>query len=218
MEKRPTNPSEGQNKSTHEKHDAMIAEKYLKNLGITQADIVGKKTLDIGAGEGEFARWANTNGGDVTSIGFGLGPDQKRAHTHYAVADATALPFANDAFDLVVSHTAIPNVVSVRPNERVQSNLIFKKSHERRMDAVREAVRVLTPGGEIRFAPVVRNERNAPGPSRIESMETMLAELKSNPTLEVREELLEKDHRGFRDILSDTYRLVIRKKDADAKP
>lgn len=213
MERIPTSSSITRDPSTEEKRDEVITFGYLKDLDITEKDLVGKRVLDIGAGDGEFARWANHHGSDVTSIGLGLGEEQTRALTQYVVADAVALPFADNTFDVVVSLHAVPNVVAVVGGGPIPRNEIVKRDHERRMSAVREAIRVLKPGGEIRFAPVVRNERNARGPDRNVSMETMIAELKSDDSLEVREDILEKDHRGFRNIVSDTYRIIIRKKD-----
>lgn len=213
MERIPSHSREALNKSEIEKHDEIVALKYLKNLDLSEADIIGRKTLDIGAGEGEFARWANSHGGDVTSIGLHLVPEHSLADTRYTVGTAVSLPFADSAFDLVVSHAAIPNVVGITPNEHIPRDSIKKRSHERRMNAVFEAVRVLKPGGEIRFAPVVRNERNAHGPDRNASMEQMLAALKSDDSLDFREELLEKDHKSYGNAVSDEYRLVIRKRE-----
>lgn len=215
MEHFSTNTAEADSLSVREALDDAIASKYLKNLNLSEKDLVGKKVLDIGAGTGEFARWANTHGSDVISIGLMQSEEAvqtiNETHTPYVIGDAIALPFADGAFDLVVSHRAIPNVISFTGTRRIPRDAVASEAHKRRMNAVREAIRVLKPGGEIRFAPVVRNERNAPGPDRNESMETMLAELKSNDQLEVHEELLEKDHKNM-GILSDTYRIVVQKK------
>jgi SAM-dependent methyltransferase len=54
-------------------------------------------------------------------------------------ADMTALPFANDSFDLVVSNLAVHNV----------------KGEPRRRKAVEEAVRVLRPGGRLMIADIL---------------------------------------------------------------
>lgn len=58
--------------------------------------------------------------------------DRVEIHT----ADMTALPFANDSFDLVISNVAVHNV----------------KGQPGRAKVIKEAVRVLRPGGRLLIA------------------------------------------------------------------
>jgi SAM-dependent methyltransferase len=94
----------------------------------------GRATLDLGCGEGRFARALAVGGHRVT--GADVSPDlvelarQADPDGTYAVADAEELPFPDAAFDLVVAF----NVLSCVGNlER----------------AVSEAARVLEPGGRL---------------------------------------------------------------------
>ena len=208
-----------QYKPSVEKHDDIDIEilDNLHNLGISEADLVGKKVLDIGAGGGEFAQWANRHGANVTSLALDLEPQEIErlgaTHTPFVIGNATHLPFPDASFELVLSHAAVPNVVSALSEAEDKSlESLAEAAHERRCAAVREAVRVLKPGGEIRFAPVIRNERNAWGIDRNISMKKIFNELRSEPGLELVEESLQKDEEGGGGIVRDTYRIIIRKK------
>jgi SAM-dependent methyltransferase len=94
----------------------------------------GRATLDLGCGEGRFARGLAAEGHRVT--GADVSPDlvelarQADPAGRYFVADAEGLPFADGAFDLVVAF----NVLSCVGNlER----------------ALAEAARVLEAGGRL---------------------------------------------------------------------
>jgi ubiquinone/menaquinone biosynthesis C-methylase UbiE len=94
----------------------------------------GRATLDLGCGEGRFARSLAAEGHRVT--GADISPDLVElakaadADGTYVVADAEALPFPDSAFDLVVAFNVLGCVANL---ER----------------AVREATRVLEPGGRL---------------------------------------------------------------------
>ena len=94
----------------------------------------GARTLDAGCGEGRVARDLAARGHRV--VGVDLSPTLVRVAAEsdpdgeYLVADATALPFAAGSFDLVVAFNSLMNVRDVGA-------------------AVREAARVLTPGGRL---------------------------------------------------------------------
>jgi ubiquinone/menaquinone biosynthesis C-methylase UbiE len=94
----------------------------------------GRATLDLGCGEGRFARALAADGHRVT--GADVSPDlvelarEADAGATYVVADAEALPFPDSAFDLVVAF-----------------NVLGCVAHLER--AVSEAARVLEPGGRL---------------------------------------------------------------------
>jgi ubiquinone/menaquinone biosynthesis C-methylase UbiE len=207
-----------QHKKALEAHDAAYAAHILEDLGITEAELLGKKALDLGAGSGEFARWAKQKGADVTPIDLSF--SKKDVHRFEAVevtpvvGNVTSLPFADESFDLVLSNAAIPNVIDAGTSHKLEDDYFaLDEMHKRRQEVFREALRVLRPGGEIRFAPVIRNERGESAwPGRSESVEAVLEELKSEPTIEVQEKLLEKDEQHGEEGLSDSWRIVIRKK------
>jgi SAM-dependent methyltransferase len=94
----------------------------------------GRATLEVGCGEGRVARDLVARGHRVT--GLDASPTLLRAAaetdpgSHYVVGHAEALPFDDGAFDLVVAYNSLMDVEDMPA-------------------AVREAARVLTPGGRL---------------------------------------------------------------------
>jgi SAM-dependent methyltransferase len=94
----------------------------------------GRATLDLGCGEGRVTRDLVERGHVVTSID--ASPTLLRLAReadpdgNYVLADASALPFADAAFDLVVAFNTLMDI-------------------EDMPGAVREAARVLDPGGRF---------------------------------------------------------------------
>ena len=106
----------------------------------------GRGTLEIGCGEGRVARDLAARGHVVTAVD--ASPTLLRyareadPHGQYLVANAAALPFADGAFDLVVAYNALMDIADMP-------------------GAVREAARVLEPGG--RFSICVTHPLNDAG-------------------------------------------------------
>jgi SAM-dependent methyltransferase len=94
----------------------------------------GRRTLDVGCGEGRVARDLKRLGHDVA--GIDAAPtlirfaDEADPAGEYRVADAAELPFEDDSFDLVVAFNSLMDVDDMP-------------------GAVREAARVLEPGGRF---------------------------------------------------------------------
>jgi len=93
----------------------------------------GRKVLDVGCGDGELTEKLAKLGADVTDID--ANPDMIAAAQHrhagtYRVADAAALPFADDTFDAVTAVTVL--CVCDDPKKLVG-----------------EITRVLKPGGSL---------------------------------------------------------------------
>ena len=101
--------------------------------------------MDIGANTAAFAKEAKKREIEVTSVEISPGKDIPK-NVPYIVADAGNLPFADESFDIVVSHACIQEIES-RPGNT-------KK-------AIEEAKRVLKKGGEFHFGPEDSNERYA---------------------------------------------------------
>lgn len=94
----------------------------------------GRRTLDLGCGEGRVARDLKALGHTVS--GLDAAPTMIRLaqeedpEGEYVVADAAAIPFENASFDLVVAFNSLMDVDDMP-------------------GAIREATRVLEPGGRL---------------------------------------------------------------------
>jgi SAM-dependent methyltransferase len=106
-------------------------------------DVAGRTVLEVGCGAAQAARWLVAAGAQVTAFDVSYGQLQQARQldrrTGVAVprlvqADAQALPFRDEAFDLVVSaFGAIPFVADSA-------------------GTMREIARVLVPGGRLAFS------------------------------------------------------------------
>ncbi|MGH3167884.1 MAG: class I SAM-dependent methyltransferase [Trebonia sp.] len=97
----------------------------------------GRRTLDLGCGEGRLGRDLRSRGyrvvgADASAAMVRLAQGHEAAAPSF-VADATALPFAGEAFDLVVAYMVLHDI-------------------DRMPEAVAEIGRVLSPGGVLCMA------------------------------------------------------------------
>jgi SAM-dependent methyltransferase len=94
----------------------------------------GAATLEVGCGEGRVARDLVARGHRVTGLDVSAtllrAATQADPASRYVEGPAEALPFDDGAFDLVVAYTSLMDVEDMPA-------------------AVREAARVLTPGGRL---------------------------------------------------------------------
>lgn len=95
----------------------------------------GDRVLDIGCGNGRLFPFIREKRARYTGVDYSEGLINKAKHLHsdgeFVVGDATALPFSNNAFDIAYSVATIHHI----------------PGKELRTEFVREAARVLRPGG-----------------------------------------------------------------------
>lgn len=119
-------------------------EEYMHSLGLKEEEIKGEKILDVGAGTGNFAKWAKENSvAEVVAVESSWGKT-KTPHVSPEIKDIgvaaswKGLPFKNESFDRVVSVFAFP--LWTRNWEEVETGL-------------REMIRIVKKGGHINLAP-----------------------------------------------------------------
>lgn len=127
------------------------AVQQLEDLGLEWKNLEGKKVLEIGAGRAKIGQVAKKKGLEYVSFDVRMPPEGVPEDINYVQARAAALPFKEESFDLVLSHSA-PPIFPVKakhlPEEErwpVQEAGIIK--------TIQEALRVLKKGGEFRFSP-----------------------------------------------------------------
>ena len=132
----------------------MIADIYLRNLGLEWSQLEGKKVLDIGAMNAAFENAARRRGVEVTSIDkeFIEGDYAPPQDSHYVVANATQLPFGDETFDYAIAHTSVMNYIEQKYD--------FDKGYIKYFEgALREACRVLKADGQFRFTRTFLDEQ-----------------------------------------------------------
>ena len=92
----------------------------------------GRRALDLGCGEGRVARALAPHGSRIVGVDTSAGAVAAAEGLEAHVADASDLPFADGAFDLVYAFMSLLNVDDLD-------------------GAVGEAARVLEPGGRLCF-------------------------------------------------------------------
>ena len=136
----------------------------------------GRRTIDVGCGEGRVSRDLAARGHHAVSVD--LSPTMIRyasaadPNHPYVVADAMALPFADSTFDLAVAYNSIQNILDL---DR----------------AVRETSRVLVQGGHL----CICTTHPMADAGRFESTEPDAAFVINTPYLETRwlDETFERD-------------------------
>lgn len=96
-------------------YEFLISHKVDTGLGLLGGELAGKRVLEVCCGSGMVSESLARSGAKVTAVDFSTAAIA-RAHermrrydfeARFFVADAEALPFASDAFDLVVVHDGL---------------------------------------------------------------------------------------------------------------
>ncbi len=129
---------------------------YFKDLELRDDLLQGKTVLDVGASTHCFDDYcsqkydAEVVAIDVDSAEFG------DKHDLGAIADVRALPFAENSFDLVVSHASMPHVLV--PHIDDEQRLVPLDGEMRKkviadvLSMFKESYRVVRKGGQIRMS------------------------------------------------------------------
>lgn len=153
--------------------DQEILDKFLALIGLSAPELRDKKILDVGAGNCSFARLLREGGisSHVVSIDHQCRNSRVVDEPSFRLAEAQFMPFDNDEFDYVFTMNSIPFVVSIglsaygKPSvvdekgkalklssNRADSDALQRKGNFLRLQAVRECIRVVKPGCEVRIA------------------------------------------------------------------
>lgn len=156
--------------------DEEVFQNYMEDLNLSPEDF-DKKILDVGSGSSQFAKWAKDH--HVSSQIFRLEPKQEpQEKTKSVQGMAEAIPFQNEAFDLVVSNASIPNIFLGESPETVK---------EKVKNSLFELMRVTKPGGEIRLGRVLRGEIYESQKVLVSALDETFAELRRDYEIEIEE-------------------------------
>lgn len=97
-------------------------------------DVAGMRVLDLGCGEGRFARMLTRRGADAVGLdpidALILAGSERQPGGRFVRANAERLPFAPGSFDIIVSYLSMIDIRDFRA-------------------AISESARVLRPGGRL---------------------------------------------------------------------
>ena len=90
--------------------DEEVFRRYVENLDLSPEDFEGK-TLDVGADAAQFEKWAREHNVSQNIYSLEASPKEQKG-TRIVKGLVEELPFRDEEFDLVISHFAIPNVIT----------------------------------------------------------------------------------------------------------
>lgn len=189
--------------------DKKAFQRYFEDLRLIPEDF-DKKILDVGAGAAQFAKWAKERG--MAKEIYSLEPKRERIteQEKSVAARAEAMPFADKSFDLVISNSAVPNVyIGQGDAETVK---------EKTVNSLREMLRVVKLGGEIRLGRVLIGKKYESQRILSKSIEKALESLEAEGDIQIEKIRTpsyntyeyDKNHKPVK-LLAEAYLIIIRK-------
>jgi ubiquinone/menaquinone biosynthesis C-methylase UbiE len=194
-----------------EMRDAFQVHQYLEGLGLSIAELRGKRLLDVGAGNGTFATALNQCGVEAIPLDIQLPDEPGERHgvpieevPNFVQGSAYNLPFEEGSFDFVISNAGPLSNLGWAEEDSVRQEM---QSLKAQYPAISEAVRVLKPGGEVRFemtlSPQAASDKEA-------DKAKLITMLENEPSIVFSRELIGESFDG--EHISETYRFVLHKK------
>lgn len=116
---------------------------YGYDLNLKTDDLVNKKIIDIGSGDGSFKSALEKIGVDSDLIvNFDKGLDDERFRNTDVVGDVVSLPFKDESFDIAVAHCSVPIMQATSGEHGAVPNTI------------KEMLRVVKRGGKVKIFPI----------------------------------------------------------------
>lgn len=140
---------------------------YCKDLGLSEADLVGKRILDVGAGARLFASHVIGKGiaPETFSLDLYMEEDEyagitkalwskelrREVEGRSLRADMVEMPFKDDVFDLLIFHGALPTAHVFHELPRDMKRALRERNEFLLMKTIQEVMRILKTGGEARI-------------------------------------------------------------------
>jgi ubiquinone/menaquinone biosynthesis C-methylase UbiE len=193
--------------------DAFQVHQYLEGLGLSIAELKGKRLLNVGAGNGTFATALNQYGVEAIPLDIQLPDEPGERHgvpiqevPNFVQGSAYDLPFEESSFDFVISNAGPLSNLGWAEEDSVRRE---EDSLTAQHPAIAEAIRVLKPEGEVRFEITLR-EQEADQDNAKTKLITML---ENEPGITFSKEQIGEYDDGTQ--TSKIYRFVLRKKAAE---
>lgn len=189
--------------------DEFVFDIYQKRLQLSPEDL-NKKILDVGSGSGQFAREAKKRGFEKV---FSVDPAQyimdNREKT--VKAEAEKLPFKDSAFDLVLSLHSVPIIFAPAGRVEYGKPRNWREFEQYVKGIIKEMLRVLKKGGEIRLCPIVSGRLRKIDALIRESMNRVMASLISEGAITAEESSVDEIIFSGQDKKDIVYMIKIKK-------
>jgi len=128
---------------------------YSKFFGFKAEDLKDKRILDLGSGHDSFSRSVKSLFPqlDTEIVSLDIENQTNIDRAKHVNGTTYTLPFKDNSFDLVLAHLSIPLWLFDPKDKNRDRSEYLKEAIEKMQAVLREAARVLRPGGEAKFSP-----------------------------------------------------------------